>query len=716
MNKPSVSSVAMGQIFTLGFVSTLVQITMMREFMFIFGGNELIIGIILASWMVLTGIGAFAGKAAIHIRNREIFARNAIVMLGLLPPILFFFIEFLRNYLFKPGAEVGFFQVMISTAAYLSPFCLLSGFLFTCLADFTSSQRIPIPAEKSYAFESAGSLLAGVSASFILISFLSNFQVMLLLPVCTGTFLLVPASNERPFVVRLVILISIVVSVSALMVLKADRWLKEVYFTRQEVLFFRDTPYGNLTVTKTANQLNIFDNGKLLFSTDNQVANEEAVHYAMAQHPDPRNVLLVSGGISGITNEILKYDVKRIDYVEINPLIFVLGRKYTSSLKDPRIHTIKQDARMFLRKAGISYDIVLINLPDPSTAQLNRFYTVEFLHQVKNCMNKNGIMALNMPSTVNYLSDEALRLNSVIYSTCKTVFAEVLIIPGQRNYYLASDKPLTFKVAQLIDNKHIKNDYLNQNYIDTISLQERSDYLKKHLDSNAVVNKDFKPVSCFYYLGYWLSQFNLGKNLLWTMLAAFSIVLVAAGIFFKPVTSSLMITGFSVSSMEIILLLALQILSGFIYQVIGICIAVFMGGLVLGSMVRSLIFPRVTNLQFTVIQLIISVIAFLIPTLLGINEVQSSISLATGVVVVLLFFVSSFAGISFSMSLHLRISNMTDNIAVLYGADLIGSALGAFLTSIFLVPLLGIMITFRLLGGILLLYSLNLFLRRKTMQ
>jgi spermidine synthase len=603
---------------------------------------------------------------------------------------------------------------MVSTVVFLAPFCFLSGFLFTCLADFISHQKIRIPAEKSYAFESTGSLLAGVSASIILFSFLSNFQTMLLLPVCTGIFLLVPTGKKRSPLPRLIILISTGFAVAALFIAKADLRLKERYFTQQEVLFFRDTPYGNLSVTKTADQLNIYDNGKLLFSTDNQIANEEAVHFAMSQHPGPKNVLLVSGGISGITGEILKYSVERVDYIEINPLIFALGKKYTSSLEDSRIHLIKDDARMFLKKTGPLYDVVLINLPEPSTAQLNRFYTIEFLNQVKGRMNKGGIIALNMPSTVNYLSDEVLLLNSVIYNTCKSVFAEVLIIPGQRNYYLASDKPLTFNVAQLIENKHIKNDYVNFNYIDTISLRERSDYLMDHLNLNAVTNKDFKPVSYFYYLGYWLSQFNLGKGLLWTILTLLILAVIAAGIFFKPITSSLMITGFSASSLEIILLLALQILSGYIYQVIGACIAVFMGGLALGAMARTKLFPRATYMQFTVIQLIISAIALLVPALLVLNKVHSSISLATWVVLVLLLFISFFTGMLFSLSLQLRTRNLTDNIAVLYSADLIGSALGAFLTSVFLVPLLGIMNASRLMAGLLLLFALNLFLRRKT--
>jgi spermidine synthase len=426
--------------------------------------------------------------------------------------------------------------------------------------------------------------------------------------------------------------------------------------------------------------------------------------------------LLISGGISGITNEILKYDVKRVDYVEINPLIFTIGKMYTSSLEDERIRLIHKDARMFLKTTGNRYDVILVNLPEPSTAQLNRFYTIEFLHQLRNCMNENGIATLNMPSTANYLSDEAIQLNSAIYNTCKEVFKEVLILPGERNYFLASENPLTINVTQIIENKNIKNVYLNKNYIDSLSLQKRSEYLMEHLDPDAVANKDFKPVSYFYYLGYWLSQFNLGKNMLWIMLAIFIIMLVSAGILFKPVTSSLMITGFAASSLEIILLLALQILSGYIYQVIGICIAVFMGGLALGALVRARFFPRVSYLQFTAMQIIASAVAFLIPTLLVVNRVQSSISLATWVVLLLLFIISIITGILFSLSLHLRTSSLTDNIAVLYSADLIGSALGAFLTSIFLVPLLGIMNTSRLIGGLLLLYTLNLFLRRKTVK
>ena len=46
----------------LGLTSLVTQVILLREFLSIFFGNELVIGILLANWMLLTAIGSFAGK------------------------------------------------------------------------------------------------------------------------------------------------------------------------------------------------------------------------------------------------------------------------------------------------------------------------------------------------------------------------------------------------------------------------------------------------------------------------------------------------------------------------------------------------------------------------------------------------------------------------------------------------------------------------------
>ncbi len=99
-------------------------------------------------------------------------------------------------------------------------------------------------------------------------------------------------------------------------------------FPNQELVANKSTRYGNLVVTRQAGQLNVYENNDLLFYTENTMVNEEAVHFAMIQHRNPKQVLLISGGIAGMIKEIQKYNVDKITYLEINPEIFRSLKNY----------------------------------------------------------------------------------------------------------------------------------------------------------------------------------------------------------------------------------------------------------------------------------------------------------------------------------------------------------------------------------------------------
>jgi len=117
------------------------------------------------------------------------------------------------------------------------------------------------------------------------------------------------------------------------------------------------------------------------------------VHYAMAQRPEAKRVLLISGGVAGSAGEILKYPHAAVDYVELDPLILKISERYLSpGLDDPRIRTFNTDGRVFVRQAADTYDVVIVNVPDPSTSQLNRFYTVEFFEEVKRALRPDGVL------------------------------------------------------------------------------------------------------------------------------------------------------------------------------------------------------------------------------------------------------------------------------------------------------------------------------------
>ena len=83
----------------------------LREFLSIFQGNELVIGVVLATWMVLTGLGSFLGKFAQRAARSKAFFAGALLALGLLPSLTVFLLRYLRNVLFLPGGMLGLMEV-----------------------------------------------------------------------------------------------------------------------------------------------------------------------------------------------------------------------------------------------------------------------------------------------------------------------------------------------------------------------------------------------------------------------------------------------------------------------------------------------------------------------------------------------------------------------------------------------------------------------------
>ena len=96
----------------------------------------------------------------------------------------------------------------------------------------------------------------------------------------------------------------------------------------------RNSVYGNLAVVRTEGASSLYENGLNLFNVPDPAAAEEAVHYALLEHPSPRSLLLIGGGVNGSLAEALQHaSLERIDYVELDPAI--LDLRGTSPGMDP---------------------------------------------------------------------------------------------------------------------------------------------------------------------------------------------------------------------------------------------------------------------------------------------------------------------------------------------------------------------------------------------
>ncbi|MCX7981396.1 MAG: fused MFS/spermidine synthase [Syntrophales bacterium] len=667
----------------LGAAAIVTQFVFLREFLSVFYGNELILGTILALWMIITGLGSMIGKRIEHISLGVIF-----FSLGITPLISIFFLRFIRHLIFDPGVMVNFGTFLASSAILLFPFCFIAGFTFPRLSQLSSGRRGENTIPRVYSWEALGSVIGGIVFSSILINHLSSFQILSLMAITNFLIAFAFSIREKRLAIIFLSLLCFVTGALSLIYCDLEAITRQYLFPREKLLFFKDTPYGQVTVTDRQGQINFYENGILLFSSPDYVYLEESVHYAMVRHRQPRRILVISGGFTGLTEEIMKYkSVRQVDYIELNPALTELGKVFTPKLEDPRIHVINKDARIFIKDSHQTYDVVLINLPDPQTAQINRFYTDEFFQELKSSLDRHSIVSLSLSSSADYLSKEARAFKGNIISTLKKNFTHVKVIPASKDFLLASDSPIEEKIIPLLEQKGIVNTYVNRHYIDEDLIMRRSQQIMTSVDKEVRINSDFYPLAYWRSLALWFSAFEWKP---WWLLSI--VILIPLFILFKSfntISYGIFTAGLSASSLEVMILLSFQAIYGYVYQMLSIIITVFMAGLSVGALYRPN-FGKWIN-HFACVQYGVALLSFLFFLLLMTKSIIPRSDIYPHLFFVsITFLVALLIGAQFSLASFLSPGHIVNRAAQLYGVDLIGAAIGAMLTSTLLVPVLGL--------------------------
>ncbi len=695
--------------FLLGSTSMISQIILLREFMAVFNGNELVIGLVLASWMALTGIGAYLGRQPLRIRKTSNVIFPALLLLSGLPLVVTFLVNFLKNKVFPIGAMIDVFQIFFSTIILLIPFCLVSGFLFTVISRCYSEIRKEIQTGFVYGFESAGSITGGLVCGLIFIFLFSSVESLLILAGVNGLLLFLISSKQGTLKFALA---SVMVALSAftLLFFQPEKAIRSWVYPNQKIEVSKDSPYGNIVITRRNNMLSVYNNNLLVFDSENFIQNEEAVHFAMLQHPHPSKVLLISGGLSGQITELKKYYPVSIDYVEDNPWLLALMKDSLEKILTKGIMLYEIDPLRFLRNTTRNYDVVLLNLPGPSTLQANRFYTLEFFKLVKSKLSQGAILSFGLAAPANYMNREAVDVNSTIYATLKKVFQNVIIIQGEKFYFLASDTHLTYNIVKTTQERGIQNRYVNPYYLDDSSLQRRGEFIVSALNPSSDPNRNLKPVLFKQELAFWLSSFN-GKY--WWMLGMAIVMALFVFLSGNAPSKAMFLTGFSATGLEILLLFGLQIYFGNIFLLTGFVFTGFMLGLSGGSFLGKSLNSCASKEYLNYNQFIIAIFAFITGLLLlspGVANLGPAIiyALFFGATVV----IGGLTGFQFTKASLSQTGNYSEISGRTYSYDLFGSALGALTMTIYLVPKLGISTSALFIGFLNMVFGIYLTLMK----
>ncbi len=685
-NSDKISSTEISyNLFIVGFVSTSIQLLFIREMLNIAGGYELITGIFLGSWLILSAAGASISMIS-HLSD----VKKINLIFSLSPFVSLFFLLIFSRLFLNTGETPSFLVSMIYTLIVLIPICVVSGFTFTRLMSIARINNDSAPGT-SFSIETAGGIASGIIISILTHGLLNTYQTLFLIILLSITytlitFYLINIKAKRVFRILMAVLFA------GIIIFNIDIIFRQILLPGIKVTDSKDTPYGNISRGNYKGEQSVYYNHRLLTYNDDVVEREENIHYAMLQSNSPEKVILISGSLLNNLPELLKYPVKEIVYVERDPVLANIekSRPYSNSNK---LIIENEDAFSYIRNSMEMADVIILLTPPPSTLLLNRYYTTEFFHYVKKRLKADGIFMCSPGPGDNYLNKESINLYSSIYNSLEDVFINVKPVIGNKLYLISSDKEISVSFCQLADIKKIKNTYVSSDYLSDELIVKKSNEVTLLFDNKISQNRSAFPIASFHFQSYFFSS-NPGEKVPALILMMILFAIPAFGI--KRRNMLMYFSASALAGFEILILLTLQLIVGNMYQLTGLIIAGLMSGLAIGAGFEIRLISK-----FSVrVQGLILIFYYLFFGLFY----NSIFALKSGFSAIAFLIFSAFVPALFTGRIFREITGKSEGLSApsgVYSSDLAGSALGFILMTGIAIPAFGIQASVFLMSGLI---------------
>lgn len=665
-----------------------------------FGGNEIVMGVILGLWLLFTGAGSRLGALCAKRSQVEKALFIGHILIAVLPFIQVAAVRSIPLFRLR-GELLGLESVLGASSLILLPYCIVSGGMLPIAGCLLKEKDTP---RRVYIADAAGDIAGGLLFSLVLVYFFSHWSGLIVLGSINllAGLIMLSSYAAAPVV--------IVLGIGFLAGLPIDTITQSWHFPGQHLVTLKNTPYARLAITKIGGQLNVLQDAVPLFSTENPDT-EALAHLPLSQIENPDAVLLISGGVFGTIKELSKHHPKRIDYVELDPAILKLAPLIQNhGLNSPAVRTHTGDGRLFVKKTRHRYDAVICDLPDPENVQLNRFYTTEFFQEVRHILQPGGVLCFTLSGSANYMSEEVLSLNRSIYTALKKVFGTVLVFPGDTHYYLASDSPLSTDIGRVLSARGIITKRLIHYDLPIMTDLLRLDQLREIVSKETKkANHDLSPLAFGYLLNFWTKKTGSRKIVLITLFLVVigSAIMISRRDILRYVILS---TGYAAIGMELFLLLLFQIIYGYVY--LGVCafITLFMIGAPLGAFfaARWKYPPQKQLITCDIMWIFLAILAYGAAHV-GIHlKHWSFVALTEYILIPLVLFLAAMAtGCQFAAAAGESRGTDAEITGGLYLADFVGAGCGALLIGLVILPWGGIQ---GVVATILALKSLSLIL------
>ena len=200
----------------------------------------------------------------------------------------------------------------------------------------------------------------------------------------------------------------------------------------QEVLASEETEYQLLEIFRGEGfgKMLALDGKIQLAESDEFIYHEMFAHVPAFTHEEPEKVLVIGGGDGGVVRELLKHScIEQIDLCELDEEVVNQCVRFFpwtgKALDDPRVELHFQDGALFVKSHAASYDLVLVDGPDP-IGPGEALFTEAFLLDCKRALRPGGILVSQ---------SESYLLHPAVTETQCRIFRELFAYSG---YYACS--------------------------------------------------------------------------------------------------------------------------------------------------------------------------------------------------------------------------------------------------------------------------------------
>ncbi len=583
---------------TVGLVSLIAQLIIMRRLIIVFGGNELVCGAAFAGWLAFAGLGKIFGRLLLNRVNDRVWFIT----------ILFFFMAFAipittaATYLIKPVLgispqdETHLLTIFAIAIPLMAPRGLLIGATSALWRNLACDPTIYCSVRSKIAL-ALGTAMGGIIYSLIIVHLLNPISAAILvgfiLIVVVG-FALGPSLKRTTAIILSLAMILLGIFGSGI-----EYKFAEIQWWGRDLIIQKSTGLFELAVIQNGTERTLYQDGYPSFTLPAPESYETVAGLPLLEHPKAKNIAIIGGGVSGMIDQWKTADLENALFIRADKEITKLEREdMESNIEDlpgwARI--LHGDARNVLRSdiedntSIPCLDLIIINVGNTGTASRDRFFTTNFFDEAKEALCEDGVIAMALPGIETSSGKESMMDVGSIQRSIVESFKYEAIVPLEKLFFFASNElgALTSDFTE-IRKRLLGSDTTSDYFISWVLSGENEENAAKTVrgikaaSENALLNTDIQPTA------YRLGMIEMERFDRWPLAIALALILTLSLLIFRQHKEGLRVTwvlgtlGLASITFELVLLIRYQMETGLLMMNIGYVLAAYSIGISLGA-------------------------------------------------------------------------------------------------------------------------------------